>query len=214
MNNNLSKDWVKYGALCGLMSAGTYMLLNVLINIPDIVLPQLIIRIAFFSVGVFGVVSVGGAYHLFKKHKNSVTLQMAALLSIVAFAFLTLMAVVQETTGAFREEAMLINQSGEDVNSIWAAIDSVQLGVDITFDIFYSVTFILYSILMFNHPRFGKIFSISGIVLFSALLFLNLFTFPHPPASKGLFDVGPITGLWGLIVIIQTLRSIKWMDET
>ena len=66
---------------------------------------------------------------------------------------------------------------------------------------------------MFNHPRFGKIFSISGIVLFASLLFLNLFTFPHPPASKGLFDVGPITGLWGLIVIIQTLRSIKWMDE-
>ena len=213
MKNNLSRDWVKYGALCGLISAGTYILLNVLINIPNISIPPNIIRVAFFSVGVFGVVSVGGAYHLFKKHKNSVTLQMAALLSIVAFAFLTLMAVVQETTGAFREEAMLINQSGEDVNSIWAAIDSVQLGVDITFDIFYSVAFILYSILMFNHPRFGKIFSISGIVLFSALLFLNLFTFPHPPASKGLFDVGPITGLWGLIVIIQTLRSIKWMDE-
>lgn len=213
MKNNLSRDWVKYGALCGLISAGTYMLLNVLINIPDIAIPQSIIRIAFFSVGVFGVVSVGGAYHLFKKHKNSVLLQMAALLSIVAFSFLTLMAVLQETTGAFWQEALTNNQSGEDVSPIWSAIDSVQLGVDITFDIFYSITFILYSILMFNHPRFGKIFSISGIVLFASLLFLNLFTFPHPPASKGLFDVGPITGLWGLIVIIQTLRSIKWMDE-
>ena len=213
MKNNLSRDWVKYGALCGLISAGTYMLLNVLINVPEIAIPQSIIRIAFFSIGVFGVVSVGGAYHLFKKHKNSVLLQMAALLSIVAFSFLTLMAVLQETTGAFWQEALTNNQSGEDANPIWLAIDSVQLGVDITFDIFYSTTFILYSILMFNHPRFGKIFSISGIVLFASLLFLNLFTFPHPPASKGLLDVGPITGLWGLIVIIQTLRSVKWMDE-
>jgi hypothetical protein len=66
---------------------------------------------------------------------------------------------------------------------------------------------------MYNHPRFGKIFSISGIGLFSSLLVLNLITFPHPPASKGLFDVGPITGLWGLAVIIQSLRSIKWMDQ-
>jgi hypothetical protein len=213
MSDNLPKEWVKYGALCGLISAGTYMLLNVLINIPNLSIPPYIIRIAFFSVGVFGVVSVGGAYHLFKKHKNSVLLQMAALLSIVAFSFFTLMAVIQETTGAFWQEALANNQSGEDIGSIWSAIDSVQLGVDITFDIFYTLTFILYSILMFNHPRFGKIFSISGIVLFASLLFLNLFTFPYPPASKGLFDVGPITGLWGLIVVIQSLRSIKWMDQ-
>ncbi len=213
MTNNLSKDWVKYGTICGLISAGTYMLLNVIINIPDISIPHSIIRIAFFSVGVFGVISVGGLYHLIKKHKNSVALQMAALLSIVAFVCLTLMAVLQETTGAFWQEALANNQSVEEVNSIWGAINAVQLGVDITFDIFYSITFILYSILMLNHPRFGKIFGISGIVLFSALLILNLVTFPHPPANVGLIDVGPFTGLWGLVVIIQSLRSIKWMDQ-
>ncbi len=213
MNNNLSKDWVKYGSICGLISAGTYMLLNVLMNIPDISIPHSIVRIAFFSVGVFGVVSVGGLYHLIKKHKNSVVLQMAVLLSIVTFSFFTLMAVIQETTGVYWQESLSGNQSDEVVNSIWRAVDAVQLGRDITFDIFYTLTFILYSILMFNHPRFGKVFSISGIVLFSSLLFLNLFTFPHPPSSKGLFDVGPITGLWALVVIIQSLRSIKWMDQ-
>jgi hypothetical protein len=213
MKNNLSKDWVKYGTICGLISAGTYMFLNVLINIPNISIPHSIIRIAFFSVGVFGVVSVGGLYHLVKKHKNGVVLQMALLLSIVAFAFLTLMAVIQETTSVFWQESLASNQFGEVGNSIWVAVDAVQLGVDITFDIFYTSAFILYSILMFNHPRFGKIFSISGIILFSSLLILNLFTFPHPPASVGLFDVGPITGLWALVVIIQSLRSIKWMDQ-
>ena len=56
MKNNLSKDWVKYGTICGSISAGTYMLLNVLVNIPDVSIPQSIIRIAFFSVGVFWVV--------------------------------------------------------------------------------------------------------------------------------------------------------------
>jgi len=213
MNNNLSKDWVKYGSICGLISAGTYMILNVLINIPDVSIPNSIIRTAFFSVGVFGVVSVGALYHLMKKHKNGVVLQMAVLLSIVTFAFFTLMAVIQETTGAFRQESLLINQSGEDVNLIWAAVDTVQLGIDITFDIFYALTFILYGILMFNHPRFGKLFSISAIILFSSGLFFNLFTFPHPPASKGLFDIGPITGIWALVVIIQSLRSLKWMDQ-
>ena len=213
MNNNINKDWVKYGSICGLISAGTYIILNVIMNIPDISIPHSIIRIAFFCVGIFGVVSVGGLYHLIKKHKNGVLLQMAVLLSVIAFAFFTLMAVIQETTGVFWQESLVINQSGENVNSIWAAVDAVQLGVDITFDIFYTLTFILYSILMFNHPRFGKILSISGLILFSSLLFFNLFTFPHPPTSKGFFDIGPITGLWALVVIIQSLRSIKWMDQ-
>ena len=144
MSDNLPKEWVKYGAICGLISAGTYMLLNVLINIPNILVPVSIIRIAFFSVGVFGVVSVGGSYHLFKKHKNSVMLQMALILSIVAFAFFTLMAVIQETTGVFWQESLASNQSSEDINSIWLAVDAVQLGVDITFDIFYTLTFILW----------------------------------------------------------------------
>ncbi len=189
------------------------MFLSVLTNIPDISIPHSIIRIAFFSVGIFGVVSVGGLYHLIKKHKDGVVLQMAVLLSIVTFAFFTLMAVIQETTFVFWQESLAANQSGENINSIWQAVNAVQLGMDIAFDIFYGLTFVLYSILMFRHPRFGKIFSISGIILFSSLLFLNLFTFPNPPASKGLFDVGPITGLWALAVIIQSLRSIKWMDQ-
>jgi hypothetical protein len=213
MKNNLSKDWVKYGTICGLISAGTYMFLSVLMNIPDVSIPHSIIRIAFFSVGIFGVVSVGGLYHLIKKHKNGVVLQMALLLSIVTFAFFTLMAVIQETTGAFWQESLAGNQSDESINSIWHAVDAVQLGIDITFDIFYALTFILYSVLMFRHPRFGKIFSISGIILFSSVLILNLITFPHPPANKGLFDVGPFTGLWALVVIVQSLRSIKWMDQ-
>ncbi len=59
MSINLRKDWVKYGSMCGLISAGTYMFLNILINVPDVSIPPAIVRIAFFSVGIFGVVSVG-----------------------------------------------------------------------------------------------------------------------------------------------------------
>jgi len=213
MSDDLEKAWVKYGALCGLSSVGIYLLLNVLVNIPGLPLSPVATRTAFFSVGVLGVASVGGVYHLIKKHKNSVMLQMAVLLSIVAFAFLTLMAVVQETTAVFWEESLANVESTADINSIWRAIDSVQLGIDITFDIFYATAFILYSILMFRHPRFGKLFGITGVVFFSALLLMNLFTFPHPPASKGFIDFGPITGLWGLAVVIQSLRSVKWMER-
>jgi len=209
----IEKRWVKYGALCGLISAGTYMLLNVLINIPDVPIPRPVVRIMFFSVGVFGVVSVGGIYHLIRKHQNGVMLQMALILSIIAFTMLTLMAVLQETSGTLWEEATRQGAASANTDAIWGAVDSVQLGVDITFDIFYALTFILYAGLMFRHPRFGKIYSISGIILFSGLLIFNMYTFPHPPANAGLIDLGPFTGLWGLAAIIQSLRSVSWMDE-
>jgi len=211
--DGIAKRWVKYGAVCGLISAGTYMFLNVLINIPGLPIPRIAVRILFFSVGVFGVISVGGLYHLIRKHKECVMLQMALILSIVAFTLFTLMAVVQETSGAFRQEATIQGAEEVNVDAIWRAVDSVQLGIDITFDIFYAVTFILYALLMYNHPRFGIAFSISGITLFSGLLILNMTTFPHPPGEAGLFDMGPFTGLWALAVIVQSLRSVNWMDE-
>ncbi len=209
---SIERSWVKVGAICGLFSAGFYMLLN----IPNLPIPTVMIRVIFFAVGVLGVISVGGLYHLIKKHRNSVMLQQAVLLSIIAFVLLALMAVSQETIEAFRAESISVAQ-GEQARelqvNIWKAVDSVQLAMDIAFDIFYTLTFIFYSILMFRHPRFGKIFGVSGVLIFSLLLLFNLYSFPHPPASNGLIDLGPITGLWSLAVIIQSLRSLKWMDS-
>ena len=205
----IEKAWVKYGTICGLISAGTYILISILGN----VIPDGIGRLLFFAIGVFGVISAGGMYHIFKKNKNSVMLQQAVLLIIVAFTVFTLMAVVQQTIIGFWADSNLEGITKETQNLVLRTVHSVQLGMDITFDIFYSLGFLLVSILMFKHPRFGKIFSIVGVLVILPMLALNLYTFPVPPADAGLFDLGPLSGLWGLAVLIQCLRSIKWMDK-
>jgi len=205
----IEKAWVKYGTICGLISAGSY----IFVSIPGIPVPDFIARILFFAIGVFGIISVGGLYYIFTKHKNSIMLQQASLLIIVAFSMFTLMAVVQQTIRGFWKNSNIEGLTEEAQTMIWRAVDSVQLGMDITFDIFYAGAFILISILMFRHPRFGKIFSISGVLIFTVMLTFNLYSFPHPPASNGLIDLGPVSGLWGLIVLIQCLRSLKWMDK-
>ena len=64
---------------------------------------------------------------------------------------------------------------------------------------------------MFGHPRLGKILSISGILIAFALLVLNIYSFPIPPAESGSIDLGPLTALWYLAVTIQIARSMKWV---
>jgi Flp pilus assembly pilin Flp len=205
----LEKAWVKYGTICGFISAGTYILISTVGNI----LPDVIARLLFFAIGIFGVISVGGMFHIFKKHRNSVMLQQAVLLIIIAFTMFTLMAVVQQTIRAFWADTEMTGITKESQYIVLRTVDSVQLGMDITFDIFYSLGFLLISILMFKHPRFGKIFGILGILAILPMLVFNLYTFPYPPSDAGLIDLGPVTGLWGLAVLIQTIRSLKWMDE-
>jgi hypothetical protein len=45
------------------------------------------------------------------------------------------------------------------------------------------------------------------------LLVFNLITFPTPPDSAGLVDVGPIMGVWYLVISVQMLRSVRWIRE-
>jgi hypothetical protein len=54
--------------------------------------------------------------------------------------------------------------------------------------------------------RFGRWFGLPGIVVAAALYILNFATFPIPPESAGLVDVGPLVGLWYAVVWVQVLR--------
>ena len=59
---------------------------------------------------------------------------------------------------------------------------------------------------MYKRPDFGKILSVFGMVSGAALLVFNLWTYPYVPADSGLIDLGPVTGLWWVLVFLQILR--------
>jgi hypothetical protein len=100
----------------------------------------------------------------------------------------------------------------ETLRWVWRGLNSVHLGLDISFDIFLMLGVILLGVAMWDHCRFGKWFAIPGILLAGTALLLNLYAFPIPPGSEeGTFvDLGPMIGLWGLAVSVQMLRSFKW----
>lgn len=132
-------------------------------------------------------------------HRPSVAARIAALLNLLAGALLTAMLLVQL---AVRQYAR-----GEDFPT---KLVGVWLGLDVAWDVYVGLGTLLFSVAMIGHPRFGRAFALPGLVIAVGLLVLNLATFPVPPAESGLFDVGPLVGLWYLAVTVRMWRSLAW----
>jgi hypothetical protein len=112
----------------------------------------------------------------------------------------------------------LMETAGEGISEatmkwIWQVVDKVQLGVDVSWDIFIAIGTILFGVTMMRHPRFGKIFGLLGFFIGHFFLVFNLSTFPTPPGDAGLIDLGPVAGLWYLVATILVIRSLKWFDQ-
>jgi hypothetical protein len=63
---------------------------------------------------------------------------------------------------------------------------------------------------MWRHPRFGRVLAVSGGGIAVALALVNLAAFPEPPGQAGLVDLGPVIGLWYLIVTVRLAGSGRW----
>ena len=95
----------------------------------------------------------------------------------------------------------------------WDGLNMVQLGLDISWDIYLTAATILLGIAILSYPRFGKIWGGITMAIGAALLVLNLLTFPIPPAGAGSIDLDPISGLWYLVIMFRVLTSLKWVDQ-
>ena len=101
---------------------------------------------------------------------------------------------------------------GEAETAAWrmalSSGDAVQLGADMAFDIFMLAGVVVLGIALLRHPRFGPLFGWPAVVIGLGGLVLNTATFPIPPAQAGLFDGGPLVGLWFLVVTIQMILRV------
>jgi hypothetical protein len=114
---------------------------------------------------------------------------------VIAFALFTLMIVVQQTVVLqFREWRLE------------AGVNLVQRGIDVTFDIVYCFGVISLGVVLYQMVGFGRGLAAAGIFAAGVLLAANLATFPHPPAESGLIDLGPVTAVWWVLVILRLIR--------
>jgi hypothetical protein len=85
--------------------------------------------------------------------------------------------------------------------------------MDVAWDLFIGLGTFLLAANMWPHPRFGRLLALSGGSIAIALVVVNLAAFPEPPADAGSIDLGPLVGLWYLIVTVRLAMSAGWAAE-
>lgn len=140
-----------------------------------------------------------GLRRLLDGERPMVSSALGALLNALAGALFSAMALVQMAVGY---------SAGSE--KVPAQMTAIWLGLDVAWDAYIGLGTLCFALAMLRHPRFGRVFAFSGVAIAVGLLALNFYTFPAPPASAGLVDLGPAIGTWYLVVTIQMWRSLHW----
>ena len=211
VQNKMTIQWIKLGIVCGILTTLIYPLL-ILVKMPIIITALLAA-----AMGLLLSLASIGLYQVLKLHRKTVKLQIAVLFNIIAGVLLNLMFMVQLTVREFMKgyiDQATNEYAQETYEMIWKSLDKVQLGMDLSWDVYLSVGTFLFALSMLTHPRFGKIFGWLGMSFALLLLYFNFISFPVPPGEAGLIDFGPAIGLWYLAVAIRILFSLKWVKES
>ncbi len=189
----------KIGAIAGILSIIFYV--SAIMSI----LPDSIGLLVAFSFPLLWIISYMGIYHFLKKQNHTPSLEIAYIFGIIGAALACTLLVVQQANIIWHFEAMETASSEEAKALLMASFkgaNRVQAGLDVVFDIFITISWILFGINIAQSPSFNKVLGWVGSLIAFSLLTLNMYTFPTAPAESGLFDLGPFLGLWALVFFI------------
>jgi len=224
-----TNNMVKIGGLCGIMA----MLLLAAVIIATNLLPgfntestegflsamgkvrgspiMMIMFLLTAAFGPLGIVAFLGLHRSLTAERSSVMSQIATIFGCTAFVLVDAMLIVQGTVNMRMGKMYLSASPAEQpiILSLYRGLRSIDLGLDLAWDVFIAIAVFLYGIVMIRNRHFGRLLGISGILIAAALLLLNAATVPTPPGSAGLVDLGPLLFLWILLVSVQLVRSAK-----
>lgn len=162
-----------------------------------------------FAIGPVAIVGIHRLAGSLSGGGDGASLRMARLFLVTAFVLFTVMIVVQQMIGlqfrGFLAAAPDV-ASAQALRTVFKGVNLVQLALDAAFDIFYCIGVVTLATVLYRHPGFGRPIGALGVASGAALLVFNLVAFPLVPAEAGLVDLGPVTGVWWLLVIARQVR--------
>lgn len=195
-----TQSLIKIGAISGILSIIFYISVAVFSFLPDF-----LTLLLAFTFPLLWIVSFMGLYKYLKATNPTATLEIAYIFGIIGGALACTLLVVQQANILWDAEAQLLNSyesKKEFFEAAYRGANRVQAGLDVVFDIFITIAWVLFGLNIAKNKKFGKIIGWLGSGIAFALLALNMYTFPNAPAESGLFDLGPFLGIWSLIFYI------------
>lgn len=159
---------------------------------------------------VLSVIFVYSIYRYISIEWQTAANQLSLLFASLGFSMVTCMLSVQLAVEIGMEDLIAITpDKAEELKIIKHSLRFVDQGIDVAWDIFIGTSLIFLSFSMKGHPHFGLWWSIPSFLLALILIILNVISFPYPPDSKGLFDIGPGIGLY----IIALSARLMWLGN-
>ena len=192
MRTNTNSKFYVTGGICGIIGVICYILASSLPAPP---------KFSFLLALAWPILSIIFAYSIYKfvaLDHQSIYNQLAFLFVTIAFVLVSIMISIQVVVKTGMQDAIDNAISSEQTNLelIMKSLRWVDLGVDLAWDLFLGLALIFLAIAITRHPKLGKWWSIPLAALAIALIVLNMLTFPYPPDTQGILDVGPLIGIF------------------
>jgi hypothetical protein len=171
------------------------------------ILPANILLPFVFLLGCAGIIALANIHFKFSfEAKETRFYKIGIIFLVLAFFQLTVMLTVQQ--------AIIVSFTETLAADTKLAFNSIQLGMDMAFDIFYSIGIFFISI-SFLTENIHSLLAWYGIIISITLLILNFVSFPVPPKDKGLYDLGIFTIIWWVMLIrkIKTKEKQSWQKH-
>lgn len=165
--------------------------------------------------GPLGMVNSYALYRMLAWERQGSLNRLALLMSVVAFALVTAMLLVQGAAHeVFRATLPDAASAGDEegLRLAFRLVRAVDFGLDLAWDVFMGASMLLTAPLMAGHSRLGWWFALPAGVLGILLIALNAATFPWPPSARGALDVGPAIALYAAVLSTYMAR-IGWQER-
>lgn len=147
---------------------------------------------------VFALIMVYALYRLLDSGGAKHSAFLGFIFGVVAFSIVAMHNTVQSSVLLWGSDLARSDPtfSPETWSSVIRAVRGVDIGLDLAWDLFLVLWLVFTGVAMMKHPGFGPWWGLPAIVVGAVLFAVNAITVPDPPAAAGLFDPGPLVGVY------------------
>lgn len=201
MENKHKYSLFIWGGISGIIGTLCYI---AAVTIP---MNQIITYLTAMAWPILSIIFVFSLYRYIALESQSGFNQLAFVMACMAFGMVSMMISIQLAVQYGLEEYNIASSKDEMemFETLRKSIRLVDMGLDVSWDLFIGVSLLFLSFAMRKNKSFGLWWSLASVVLGVCLIVLNVVTFPFPPNTRGLIDIGPVIGLF---IIILSARLV------